>query len=82
MDDLRVESYDPKEVEVKKQALLERGEGCGCAVVLVLSLFGLILFGGCDGGGSRRMSIPHYPYYIYQPLGGSGSWFISTVESV
>jgi len=72
MDDLRVESYDPKEVEAKKQSILKRvamvmAVAGGAAVIgLVLGLFGLILVAGTMFGG-----------YV----GGSGSWFVSTLES-
>ena len=76
MDDFRVENYDAKEVEAKKQAILKRvdsnafekgyncGFGCGCAtVMLALGLFGLVVLS-----------------FSVQYVGGSGSWFVSILE--
>jgi len=73
MDDLRVENYDAKEVESKKRSILKRvamvmAVTGGAAVIgLVLGLFGLILVAGMMFGGGS--------------VGGSGSWFFSTLES-
>ena len=73
MDDLRVENYDEKEVANKKRLILKRvammmAVVSGAAVLgLLLGLFGLILVAGVMFGGS---------------VGGSGSWFFSTLESV
>ena len=67
MDDLRVEIYETKEVEAKKRSIQKRVAvaGCaGCATGLVLALFGLALLFGPMLGS----------------VGGSGSWFFSTVE--
>ena len=41
MNDLRIESYDEKEVEVKKQSLVKGAAAAGGAIVLSLSLFNL-----------------------------------------
>ena len=40
MNDLQIENYDAKEVEVKKQSLIKRA-AAGGAIVLSLSLFNL-----------------------------------------
>ena len=83
MDGLRVESYDEKEVAAKEQALLKRVVVAGSAVVLTLGLFGLVLL----RSGADREHVEEQIYQVEErelpPMpGGSGSWFVSILESV
>jgi len=65
MDDLRVENYDEKEVEAKKQAILKRVARTGCVVVV---------------GGVVAAALGLFLGSLFAGVGGSGSWFISTLE--
>jgi len=51
MNDLRVESYDAKEVAYKKQSISKRMTVAGSAIVLTLGLFSLT---GCDNDYIER----------------------------
>jgi len=77
MDDLRVESYEAKEVAAKKRSISKRVAVAGGVIALTLGLFGLT---GCVDGCvdvRGRNDPPDFPYVV----GGSGSWFVSILES-
>ena len=71
---LRVESYDESEIVAIKQSLKGRIAVMSGVIVLTLGLFGLV---SCVDEGERVEQQPPQPPYT---LGGSGSWFISTLE--
>jgi len=79
MDDLRVESYNPNDVEEKKKLIKKRVALAGGVIVLTLGLFSLT---GCDD--SRRLTEQPTQVteeeQIFWRLGGSGSWFTSVLE--
>ena len=80
MDDLRVENYDAKEVAAKKRSILKRVVVAGGAIVLTLGLFSLA---SCVG---REERVEEQIYQVEErelpPMpGGSGSWFVSILES-
>jgi len=90
MDDLRVESYDEKEVAAKKRSTLKRVALAGGAIVLILGMFG-ILWGRDDNRSAEGETYQQLedetprdeeraPEHIYFTLGGSGSWFTSVLE--
>ena len=66
MDDLRVENYDAKEVEAKKQSISRRVAVASSAVAFTLGLFSLV---GCEP--------PQDPPIV---AGGAGAWFHSYCE--
>ena len=70
MDDLRVENYDAKEVDAKKQSISRRVAVASSAVAFTLGLFSLV---GCE---------PPSPHVQDPPIvaGGAGSWFHSYWE--
>jgi len=78
MNDLRVESYDAKEVADKKRSISKRAVVAGCAIVLALGVFSLV---GCDSDEEydENRGRDEERYFV---LGGSGSWFVSIVERV
>ena len=91
MDDLRVESYDAKEFVSKKQSISKRVAVAGGTVVLTLSLFGLT---GCIEDTDEQIDRFDRHYFFHEQierpdspsnyvyLGGSGSWFVSSLERI
>ena len=61
-----MENYDEKEVEAKKQAILKRVAVTGCA--------------GCATGLVLALFGLALLFAPMVAVGGSGSWFISTLE--
>ena len=80
MDDLRVENYDEKEVVTKKRSILKRAAVVGGVIVTVLGLFGLV---SCINNENRTERSTSQGIERHPPApGGSGSWFVSILESV
>ena len=86
MDDLRVESYDSKEVAAKKKSIAKRAAMAGKTTVLALGLFGLMaLPSGCeDIVFQPDQEIEDYEDYEdwYPTPGGAGSWYVSIIENL
>jgi len=83
MDDLRVENYDSKDVEEKKQLIKKRMVLAGGALVVTLGLFSLT---GCDDVRrfveEQPIRVVGEPVPSFPPImnpGGSGSWFASVL---
>jgi len=81
MDDLRVESYDAKDVAAKKRSVLRRAAVAGGAATLLLGLFGLVLLQGSVDKEHVEEQTPQVEQRELPPMpGGSGSWFVSILE--
>ena len=78
MNNLRVESYETKEVADKKQKISKRVAATGA--VVVLGLFGLTSLAGCDTIDREQVQTTPSPSPFPHILGGSGSWFVSILE--
>ena len=90
MNDLRVESYNTKEVVDKKRLITKRAAMAGGTVLLTLGLFGLV---GCEDVNraeerpaqidEQYSDVEEYTdveEQIPMPAGGFGAWYISVLE--